>query len=211
MAKDPTAADVAKQIGTITAEAMHLTSSELLELGHAAQLIILERTRAGKDVDGKAFKAYSKPYAKERAKAGYGTQPDLARKGHMLGALKPDVTGPAEVTLHFVAAEEATKAAAHNFGVTSARKTAKAIEKAASKHRKYGDAGAIKKLGRFITGDSRRERDKFESKINRLSEKGIKQLPQREFMDIRQIAEVEVLGEMIGKDIMLRVEKAIKR
>jgi len=49
------------------------------------QNAIKDRTRQGKSVNGGAFKRYSKSYAKQRAKRGASTTPNLFFSGQMLG------------------------------------------------------------------------------------------------------------------------------
>jgi hypothetical protein len=91
---------------------------ELMELGQLAVTIVVARTKRGIDADGKTFKAYSPAYLLERQRASLRTTPvDLAVKGHMLGGMVPSVTGTNEVTVGFVSATEAIKAAAHTDGV----------------------------------------------------------------------------------------------
>jgi len=49
------------------------------------QNAIKDRTRQGKSVNGGGFKRYSKSYAKQRAKRGASTTPNLFFSGQMLG------------------------------------------------------------------------------------------------------------------------------
>lgn len=107
---------MADAIEDAIAQTMRLTDKELLELGHAAANMVTLRTKQGLDADLKPFTPYSKEYAEQRAKKGYSRRPDLTRTGHMLNAMAPRLTSPGEVTVGFLAATEAMKAAAHNFG-----------------------------------------------------------------------------------------------
>lgn len=50
-------------------------------------------TEAGRDIEGKQFKGYSKPYAAWRKKRGYRVSPpNLTVKGRMLGSMDYEVT-----------------------------------------------------------------------------------------------------------------------
>ena len=49
------------------------------------QNAIKDRTRKGRDFKGRAFRPYSPKYAKQRAKEGRTTTPNLFRSGQMLG------------------------------------------------------------------------------------------------------------------------------
>lgn len=95
-----------------------LGADDLMALGQLAVTIVVARTKRGIDADGKTFKGYSRAYADWRERKSLQTSPvDLAVKGHMLGGMVPSVTGPNEVTVGFVSATEAIKAAAHTQGV----------------------------------------------------------------------------------------------
>lgn len=107
-----------KALAGLVAEVDHVTEDELMEIGHFAVALVVARTKKGLDADGKPFVAYTPSYTEERVKHGLqGSPVDLARSGHMLGALIPQRTGPDEVSALFLAPLEATKAAAHNYGV----------------------------------------------------------------------------------------------
>jgi hypothetical protein len=93
-----------------------LQAAQLLDIGHAAVTMIALRNKAGVDVDGKPFAPYSQSYTKVRREAGLSTTRDLVRKGHMIGALTPTVTGKNEVTIGFQNAQEELIASVHNFG-----------------------------------------------------------------------------------------------
>ncbi len=83
----------------------------LTEVGQLAATMIFLRTKKGLDADRNVFKPYSKAYAKRRARKGLRIDPpDLAVKGHMLGAIEPKITGPNEVTMTFNNPYEAQKA-----------------------------------------------------------------------------------------------------
>ena len=49
------------------------------------QNAIKDRTRKGRDFKGRSFRPYSPKYAKQRAKEGRTTTPNLFRSGQMLG------------------------------------------------------------------------------------------------------------------------------
>lgn len=100
------------------ARAGHLDKQDLEEIGQLAVGIVVTRTKRGRDADGKAFAAYKPGYAEERQRAHLPSTPvDLARSGHMLGAMTPAVTGDNEVTVGFASELEATKAASLAAGV----------------------------------------------------------------------------------------------
>lgn len=107
-----------KALAGLIAEIDHVTDAELIEIGHFAATMVVLRTKKGIDADGKPFVPYSAGYIEERVDAGLKPSPvDLARTGHMLGAMVPERTGRDEVTVLFNSPLEAKKAAAHNYGV----------------------------------------------------------------------------------------------
>ena len=56
-----------------------------------AKRLLLDRTAAGKDIQGAPFKPYSKPYRKAREKRGLSaTRVDLKRTGEMLGDISTE-------------------------------------------------------------------------------------------------------------------------
>jgi hypothetical protein len=107
-------ADVSKVLQGLSEELGAFPDVDLLELGHLATTLILARTKKGLDADGKPFVQYTPRYELERTKLGLSRQPDLAVKGHMLGAILPTVTGKDEVSLLFANPLEAAKAAAND-------------------------------------------------------------------------------------------------
>lgn len=85
--------------------------SVLEDVGKFAVTIITLRTKKGLDADRNVFKPYTKAYARRRAKRDLRTDPpDLAVKGHMIGAIEPIISGPNEITIGFNAQHEADKA-----------------------------------------------------------------------------------------------------
>jgi Xaa-Pro aminopeptidase len=95
----------------------------LLEAGHAAVTIIIARTKAGKDVDGHPFKPYTTSYLHTRIKHGLGSQRDLVRTGHMLGAMLPVMHGRNEVLIEFANRNADLIAEVHNFGEGTQQKS----------------------------------------------------------------------------------------
>ncbi len=87
----------------------------LTEVGQFAASMIFLRTKKGLDADRNTFKPYVPAYIKFRKKKGLRVDPpDLAVKGHMLGAIEPKITGPNEVTMTFNSPLEAAKAAGNS-------------------------------------------------------------------------------------------------
>ena len=64
------------------------TRKALNKTGMFLQNAIKDRTRKGRDFKGRAFRPYSPKYAKQRAKEGRTTTPNLFRSGQMLGNMK---------------------------------------------------------------------------------------------------------------------------
>lgn len=61
------------------------TRKALTKAGMFIQNAIKDRTRRGVDFKGRTFRPYSPRYAKQRAKEGRTTTPNLFRSGQMLG------------------------------------------------------------------------------------------------------------------------------
>ena len=61
------------------------TRKALNKTGMFLQNAIKDRTRKGRDFRGRSFRPYSAKYAKQRAKEGRTTTPNLFRSGQMLG------------------------------------------------------------------------------------------------------------------------------
>ena len=61
------------------------TRKALNKTGMFLQNAIKDRTRKGRDFKGRSFRPYSPKYAKQRAKEGRTTTPNLFRSGQMLG------------------------------------------------------------------------------------------------------------------------------
>ena len=133
-----------------------IDNSILESVGEQAINLILARTKKGLDASGKGFKKYSPSYTEYRERAGYLAQVDLARTGHMLNSLVPEVTGENEVTISFNDNFAALKGAVHNYGSES------------------------------------------------------RNIPQREFLDIRQDREIESIENVFIEDLVKRIEKAFQ-
>lgn len=66
-----------------------LTDPALMrEIGQLAIRAIQDRTRSGRDTDGRAFAPYSPAYAKRKAKAGLSSTVNLTVSGDMLNGLQ---------------------------------------------------------------------------------------------------------------------------
>lgn len=100
----------------LVAELDEVGVDALNELGDLAITIITTRTKKGIDADRKSFAPYSLRYAEARTRAGYSPAPrDLARTGHMLGAMGKQATA-SEVTISFTSEREANKAGFQHYG-----------------------------------------------------------------------------------------------
>ena len=64
------------------------TGKALSRTGVFLENAIKDRTRKGRDFRGRAFRPYSPKYAKQRAKEGRTTTPNLFRAGLMLGNMR---------------------------------------------------------------------------------------------------------------------------
>ena len=62
---------------------------------------IKDRTRKGRDFRGRAFRPYSPKYAKQRAKEGRTTTPNLFRSGQMLGNMTARTFSPTKAEIFF--------------------------------------------------------------------------------------------------------------
>lgn len=74
---------------------------------------IIKRTQSGKEIEGKAFKKYSKAYEKLLQREGESTNVDLTRTQAMLGAIQTrikQIAGDIELRLFFASATESAKA-----------------------------------------------------------------------------------------------------
>lgn len=175
-----------------------LDENDLLAIGHAGQTIVTLRTKRGLDADGKPFIAYSPDYAKEREAAGLSTSPDLARSGHMLGAMAPKVTGPEEVSVLFNNPLEAVKADTHNNGID------KDVYVRPHSRGTYVD----KKTGRRVSAaEARRDRKRKNKRVTHRTEnvtthqRRMKE-PKREFLDVRLPAERAIMEDEILERLM---------
>ncbi len=172
-------------------------------IGEAAIAIVVTRTKHGLDAGGAQFVAYTPEYALTRQKRGLQTRPDLAVTGHMLGAMISEQTAPDEITVTFSSAREATKAAAHNDGVKS-----NALVPSHSRSvyiNKKGQRASRDEIAR----DKRRKTPRLIQRIESVSghDRNMR-TPQREFLDIRQPAELDVLAQAIEEELVRAVEEA---
>lgn len=175
-----------------------LNESELLELGLFAERVIIERTKAGIDVDGRAFRPYSKRYATWKASKGRNVSTvDLAFTGHMLGALGQYVDSES-VTLLFRGKHDAIKAAVHNFG--SRARATKAAKRTARDERKKQKKWH-RRAYRFVTG----------AKAKKITAARNQGNPQREFLDIRMDAELDAIASVLEKPILGRIQRTVNR
>lgn len=157
--------------------------SEMSAIGEAAMTLILARTKAGLDADRKPFVPYSDRYAAERAAKGYATSPvDLARTGHMLGAMFRTI-GTEEIRIHFLKSDEATKAAAHNYGYDGV------VPRKKWRAQKVGQEGG----GYMAKAESMGTQHVVVKK--------------REFMDIRAPEDVAKMEQETGAQFTTRMEK----
>lgn len=81
---------------------------------------IIERTESGKDINGKAFKPYSKMYKDSLEYESFGKTSDVNLKltGQMLGTLDVLETNESKVTIGWNDGTESAKAYNHNVGDT---------------------------------------------------------------------------------------------
>jgi hypothetical protein len=91
---------VARNFGPLT-DAIRTTKEDWYEVGVMARELILQRTRAGKDVNKQAFTPYSQGYATQRRKAGLSrARVSLELSGQMLESIQVDAESN-RVTLSF--------------------------------------------------------------------------------------------------------------
>lgn len=186
------------EIEKATAE---LAPSDLEHLGWQAINIVTLRTKQGLDADLYPFVPYSTDYAKERQRAGYSTTPDLARTGHMLGAMIPNVVGD-EVRIQFLSAIDERKAAIHNQGSFSASSVA------AHSRSVYVDAKTGRRVSRQEAArDKKRKKKRVTVRTENVGEhRRLSGTPKREFFDIRHPREVEAIGAALGEVYQARVK-----
>jgi hypothetical protein len=84
--------------------------SLLKEIGVAAKAIIVQRTRDGKDTDGKSFVPYADTYLKYRQRKGRTVDVNLTWSGRMLSSITYKLISTTQILLTFVRGEEAVKA-----------------------------------------------------------------------------------------------------
>lgn len=180
-----------------------MSSSQAKIIGEAAIAIVTLRTKKGLDADGHPFVPYTQEYASYRQKHGLQTRPDLAVTGHMLGAMISEQTAPDEITVTFSSAREATKAAAHNDGVKS---TASVGAHSRSVYvNKKGQRASADEIAR----DKKRKSPQLKQRTENVTpHQRDMRTPQREFLDVRQSGEMDVLANAIEETLVKRIEKA---
>ena len=77
------------------------TRKALNKTGMFLQSAIKDRTGKGRDFKGRAFRPYSPKYAKQRAKEGRTTTPNLFRSGQMLGNMTARTFSPTKAEIFF--------------------------------------------------------------------------------------------------------------
>ena len=98
------------------------TSKALSRTGVFLENAIKDRTRKGRDFRGRAFRPYSPKYAKQRAKEGRTTTPNLFRAGLMLGNMRFKRLSNKEGIIRFPARRQNLKAFYHDIqGVGKAK------------------------------------------------------------------------------------------
>ncbi len=173
-----------------------ISSAQARIIGEAAIAIVVTRTKAGYDADGRLFVPYTPQYAAKRMKAGLQTRVDLAVKGHMLGAMIPEQTAPDEITVTFSSAREGEKAAAHNYGVNSGASVP------AHSRSVYINKKGQRASSDEIARDRKRKNKQLTERTEHVTPHSRNmRIPQREFLDIRQPAELEVLANAIEEQI----------
>lgn len=189
--------DVEKAYAEIDALAKPLASDDLLEIGHFATTLIIARTKTGVDVDGHGFKAYSPAYALERRKRGLSDKPDLAVKGHMLGALVPIVISADEVDIGYLDPLQEKKAAVHNSG-----------SDAVALVRSHSRKTSVDSKGRRVSREEakRDQRRKNKKTSTRVEAVGVHErhmnTPKREFADVRMPRELDAIEELIVRKLL---------
>ena len=73
----------------VLADVIRTTKEDWYEVGILARELIIQRTRAGKDINKKAFTPYSQGYATQRRKAGLArVRVNLELSGNMLASIQ---------------------------------------------------------------------------------------------------------------------------
>lgn len=198
--------DIAKEIErAIDGATSELSDSQLVEIGHQALNVMVTRTKAGLDADLRPFVPYSVDYANERAKRGYSTTPDLARTGHMLGAMIP-LAEPGAVTIRFLSPMEEKIATFQNEGTN--RRNASLSVRSHSRG-VFVDKATGRRVSREeVARDRRRKNKRVMGRTENVSaHTRTGGVPQREFFDVRAPVEVAAIGESIGDAVQGNVEK----
>jgi hypothetical protein len=205
----PDFSDPAFAYAALIGEIDHVTKQELIEIGEFAQTIVLTRTKLGLDADGKPFVPYSDAYAKERAERGLSRTPDLAVKGHMLGAMISKPVSDDEVQVTFANPLEALKAQVHNDG--SGGNSSVALVKPHSRVA-YISIKTGQRVSRAeAKKDAKRKNKRTKTRTESVGQHGRHMnTPQREFLDVRIPREVQAMAEAISEKLLTRVEKKLK-
>lgn len=184
--------DIDKAYAELSALSEPMAPADLLEVGHFATTLVVARTKAGKDVDGQAFAEYSEAYAETRKKLGLSDSPDLAVTGTMLGALVPRVISADEVAIGYLDAQQEKKAAIHDSG-----------SDAVTLVRSHSRKTVVDSKGRRVSReeakrDRRRKRQRTSVRVETVdSHERQMHTPKREFADIRQPAELDLVEQII--------------
>ena len=187
----------ARYIGNLVRSFDSMSKAQARVIGEAAIAIVTTRTKAGFDADGRLFVPYTAAYAARRQKRGLQTRPDLAVTGHMIGAMIPEQTGPDEITITFASAREAEKAAAHNYGVNSGASVP------AHSRSVYINKKGQRASSDEIARDKKRKTKQLTQRTEKVStHQRNMRIPQREFLDIRQPSEMEVLANAIEEELV---------
>ena len=98
----------------------------MLGLGEQVITIIQQRTQSSRDMNGIAFKPYTKKYEKRRVASGRSTIPNLTWSGRMLGNMVSKFVETGKAIVLFSKSQEALKAKGNNnkrefFGIESNR------------------------------------------------------------------------------------------
>lgn len=115
-------------------------------IAQKAMDLIIERTKGGKDVSGKPFKAYAKSYLKSDAFAAFGKSKsvDLTLSGDMLGLMEVVNTTKNTFELGWSDSTENAKAYNHNVGDTLPKREFLGLQKQELKELREFAEGLIK-------------------------------------------------------------------
>lgn len=136
----PGGVDAATHILNLAAAARP-TVAEVLYAGQRQETRIVQRTLAGKDVDGNSFAPYSPNYAKRKARAGHSTTVNLfgtENHPHMMNRIVV-LVGTADLLQLAFQGEESVRARVHNEGASIRTRSA-----AAGRKKKKGRRSSFK-------------------------------------------------------------------